>query len=55
MPTKRAEWLSSASPQLVADVILYPTSEGGKKQTALPGYGCLCCCAKSSPVSGWDG
>ena len=55
MSTTRAEWLRSASPQLIADVTLYPTTEGGKNLTAHLGWGCPCCCTKSSPASGWDG
>jgi hypothetical protein len=43
------------SPQLIADVTLYTTAEGGKKLAAQPGWGCPCCCSKSSPVVGWDG
>jgi len=55
MPSTRAEWLRSVSPQLIADVVLYPTVEGGKNLTALPGYGCACYCTKSTLASGWDG
>jgi hypothetical protein len=43
------------SPQLVADVTLYATVEGGRKHAAQPGWGCPCCCSMSSPVVGWDG
>jgi len=42
-------------PQLTADVTFYPTSSGGKKLAAAPGWGCPCCCSKSLPVNGWDG
>ena len=55
MSTTRAEWLRTATPQLIADVVLYPTSEGGKNLTAQSGWGCPCCCTKSIPASGWDG
>ena len=47
--------LPTMSPQLVADVTLYSTAEGGKKLTVHPGWGCPCCCSKSSPVVGYDG
>ncbi|HME09102.1 MAG TPA: hypothetical protein VKG25_18735 [Bryobacteraceae bacterium] len=43
------------SPQLIADVTLYSAADGGKKIDAQPGWGCPCCCSKSSPFVGWDG
>jgi hypothetical protein len=55
MSPTRADWLRSASPQLIADVTLYPTSEGGKSLIAQPGWGCPCCSTKSIPARGWDG
>jgi hypothetical protein len=55
MATTRAEALLAMPPQLIADVILYPTAEGGKMLAAQPGWGCPCCCSKSSPVVGYDG
>jgi len=39
---KRAEALRAMEPQLIADLTLYPTSEGGKKLTIQLGYGCPC-------------
>lgn len=44
----RAESLRRMSPHLVADVYLYPPSEGGKKLTVLPGRGCPCSPSKSA-------
>lgn len=44
----RAESLRKMSPHLLADVYLYPTSEGGKKLSVLPGWGCLCSPSKSA-------
>lgn len=44
----RAESLRKMSPHLVADVYLYPISEGGKKLTVLPGWGCPCSPSKSA-------
>jgi len=44
----RAESLQKMSPHLVADVYLYPTSEGGKKLAMLPGWGCPCSPLKST-------
>ena len=43
------------SPQLVADVTLYPTSEGGRVSAALPGWGCPCLVSEFQPFKGYDG
>jgi hypothetical protein len=51
----RAEQLRGMSPQLVADVRLYPTEEGGRRSTALPGWGCPCCVSRQEPIVGYDG
>lgn len=40
--------------QLVADVTLYPTIDGGRLTAALPGWGCPCMVQKESPLIGWD-
>lgn len=55
MSPTRAEWLRSKPPQLIANVTLYPSTEGGKNLNAQPGWGCPCFCTKSITVSGWDG
>jgi len=44
-------WFSRA----VADVYLYPTGEGGKKLTVLPGWGCPCSWSKPSDSLFYDG
>src|SRR5258708_38767242 len=51
----RAEALRLMAPQLVADVYLYPTADGGKKLTVHPGWGCPCSCSKSldAAYDGW--
>src|SRR5215831_3219153 len=51
METPIVAQLKSGSPQLTADIFLYP-DEGRNK---LLGWGCLCCPSKSSPVFGYDG
>lgn len=51
----RAEALRAMSPQLVADVTLYSTSDGGKRVTAQPGWGCPCSCSKSADAVFYDG
>lgn len=51
----RAEALRQMSPQLVADVHLYPMEEGGKQLTVQPGWGCPCSCSKSTDTVFYDG
>jgi hypothetical protein len=53
MPSAKTLW--TLTPQLIADVTLYSTSLGGRKSPAPPGWGCPCCCSKSSPIVGYDG
>jgi hypothetical protein len=55
MTETRAERLNAMPPQSIADVTLYQTSGDGKKLAALPGYGCLSCITKTSPVFGYTG
>ena len=43
------------APQLVADVVMFHTSQGGRAGPALPGWGCPCWPAISQPVAGSDG
>ena len=42
------------TPDLVADVRLYSTSEGGKTRAAGVGYGCPCFVEPDLRVGGWD-
>ena len=51
----RAEKLKKMSPQLVADVTLYPTSSGGRKSAVLPGWGCPCYVSNDQRIAGYDG
>ncbi len=51
----RAERLRTMSPQLVADVTMYPPSQEGRKSRAFPGWGCPCCISKEEPIVGYDG
>ena len=50
-----ADALKEKSPQLVADVFLYATEEGGRGISALPGWGCPCSIAKSKDALFHDG
>ena len=47
--------LRKMPPQLIADVTLYPTAEGGKKLVAQLGWGCPCMVSKSPRLLGYDG
>lgn len=51
----RAEALRGVSPELVADVYLYPTTDGGKQLTVQPGWGCACSCSKLTDAVFYDG
>jgi hypothetical protein len=42
-------------PQLIADVTLYPTAEGGKMLAVQLGWGCPCAISKAPPLVGYDG
>jgi hypothetical protein len=50
----RAEHLRTQAPQLIADVYLYPSSQGGRQSPASLGWGCPCCLTKEPPFEGWD-
>lgn len=50
----RAETLRNMQPQLVADVVLYQTDQGGRQTTAYPGWGCPCMVSKKEPLVGYD-
>jgi hypothetical protein len=46
--------MRDASPELVADVTLYPTEEGGRKTPTSPDwFGCPCFTSKEH-LEGWD-
>ena len=51
----RADQLRRMKPQLVADVRLYRTNEGGRRSTVLPGWGCPCMVSNEPPSIGRDG
>lgn len=51
---QRAASLKRVTPQLVADVSLYTTAEGGKSQPARPGWGCPCAISRERPISAYD-
>lgn len=47
------EWLQR-TPDLVADVRLYATTEGGRHFPAPAGWGCPCFASRDSTQAGWD-
>lgn len=51
----RAEQLLGLLPQIVADVTMYPTAEGGRRASAPAGWGCPCCVSNAQPVVGYAG
>jgi hypothetical protein len=50
----RADFIRTATPDLIATVRLYSSAEGGRTQPVAPGFGCLCTSAKSLAVGGYD-
>ncbi|MBY8826989.1 hypothetical protein K7G81_02520 [Hephaestia sp. CMS5P-6] len=44
----------NAEPQLVADVRMYETVNGGREGPALPGWGCPVMISDIEPLYGWD-
>jgi hypothetical protein len=50
----RVDALREASPQLIADVLLYATQDGGKRLTVQPGWGCPCSTSKSKDIPFYD-
>jgi hypothetical protein len=42
------------TPDLLADVWLYPTEDGGRSMAALLGWGCPCFTSKETALGGWD-
>ena len=53
--SSRAEQLKTRKPELVADLALYSTAQGGRQSPIRLGWGCPCCLAKTELVEGWDG
>jgi len=51
----RAASLKAMKPQLIANVRLYATEDGGKAYPAFPGWGCPCMVSQERPFSGYDG
>ncbi len=50
----RAKRINATPPHLIADVVLYPASEGGRNTLALPGWGCPCMGSQVQPFVGYD-
>lgn len=43
-----------SAPELVANVRMYETREGGRAGPALPGWGCTVMASNLEPLPGWD-
>lgn len=50
----RIDYLRAATPQLVADVQMYETADGGRADPAFLGWGCPVMVSKIEPLQGWD-
>ena len=50
----RAEFLRTLTPQLIADVMLYPAEQGGRATTAYLGWGCPVMVSQMEPLVGYD-
>ena len=50
----RPEALRKMRPQLIADVLFYPTEQGGRRGPAYAGWGCPCSASRTSPWTGYD-
>ncbi|MEC7291390.1 MAG: hypothetical protein VXW22_15005, partial [Pseudomonadota bacterium] len=50
----RAAKINAKTPDLVAEVTLYPSSESGRSSVLKPGYGCPCFVQKNTEQPGWD-
>jgi len=46
-------WQTRA-PDLIAEVLIYSTDDGGRLTAIRPGYGCSCFTEKQTSEGGWD-
>jgi len=47
--------MRKARPDLVADMLLYPSDRGGKTQVVVSGWGCPCKLTMDDDEPAWDG
>lgn len=52
---QRAEALKRLQPNLVVDLYLYATADGGRTEPIPPGWGCPCFADRQRLTHGWDG
>lgn len=50
----RAEFISTATPQLIAEVRMYETAAGGRTGPAYSGWGCPVMISQRKPLYGYD-
>jgi hypothetical protein len=55
MSSNRAETLKRITPELVVQLTLYPTDQGGRREPIPPGWSCPCFPTRETDVAGWDG
>jgi hypothetical protein len=53
--SSRSAQLKVMTPQLIAEVTLYPTAFGGRNCAVQRGWGCARCLSRDSPIVGYDG
>lgn len=46
--------MKNVPPQIIADVFLYATADGGRRLAAPPGWGCPCSCSNSKEEPFYD-
>jgi len=51
----RAKAVNAMRSELIAVVTLYSTSDGGRRSSILPGFGCPCFKSKDLSIPAWDG
>lgn len=50
----RAEFIKTATPQLIAEVRMYELAAGGRTSPAYPGWACSCMASQEEPLIGYD-
>lgn len=51
----RAAWAKAQTPQLSAELTLYPTEKGGRETAVAPGWGCPCSVSAAIEALFYDG
>jgi hypothetical protein len=51
----RAESIAALEPQVIAEVYLYASEQGGRRFPVNAGWGCPCMTSREQPLAGYDG